>query len=148
MSETPSTPNGAVRWRPVLPTAVVVTAIVVAVGAVSGLIFLLYQETRGPGEILRQFAQAVDEGDCPGSYDLLDESVQAGITEEEWCRRLPQVDRQLDADFALERAVLLGDEAIVRVSEGDVDKWTLRRFGERSWRVVGPEEVPLAGSGA
>jgi hypothetical protein len=146
MSETSSTPDGAVRWRPVLPTAVVVTAIVVAMGAVSGLIFLLYQETRGPGEILRQFAQAVDEGDCPGSYDLLDESVQTRTTEEAWCQRLPQVDRHLDADFTLDRAVLLGDEAIVRVSDGEIEAWTLRRFGERSWRVVGPEDGSFAGA--
>jgi hypothetical protein len=146
MSETSSTPDGAVRWRPVLPTAVVVTAIVVAMGAVSGLIFLLYQETRGPGEILRQFAQAVDEGDCPGSYDLLDESVHTRTTEEAWCQRLPQVDRQLDADFTLDRAVLLGDEAIVRVSDGEIEAWTLRRFGERSWRVVGPEDGSFAGA--
>jgi hypothetical protein len=132
----------------VLPTAVVIIAIVVAVGAVTGLIFLLYQETRGPGEILRQFARAVDEGDCPASYELLDESVRARMTEEAWCGRLPQVDQQLDADFTLERAVLLpGDEAIVRVSNGQVDAWTLRRFGQRSWRVVGPEDGSFAAAG-
>jgi hypothetical protein len=125
--------------------AVVIIAIVVAVGAVTGLIFLLYQETRGPGEILRQFARTVDDGDCGASYDLLDESVQARITEEAWCGRLPQVDRLLDADFTLDRAVLLGDEAIVHLSRGEVDAWTLRRFGERSWRVVGPEGEPLTG---
>ena len=125
--------------------AVVIIAIVVAVGAVTGLIFLLYQETRGPGEILRQFARAVDDGDCGASYDLLDESVYARITEEAWCGRLPQVDRQLDADFTLDRAVLLGDEAIVHLSRGEADAWTLRRFGERSWRVVGPEGEPFAG---
>jgi hypothetical protein len=125
---------------------VVIIAIVVAVGAVTGLIFLLYQETRGPGEVLRQFARTVDEGDCAASYELLDESVRARMTEEGWCGRLPQVDRQLDADFTLERAVLLGDEAIVHLSNGDVDAWTLRRFGERSWRVVGPEDRPFAGA--
>jgi hypothetical protein len=125
----------------VLPIAVVVVAIVVAVGAVTGLIFLLYQETRGPGEILRQFAQAVDDGDCGASYDLLDESVRARIAEDAWCERLPQVDRQLDADFTLDRAVLLGDESIVHLSDGDA--WTLRRFGERSWRVVGREGAPF-----
>jgi hypothetical protein len=125
--------------------AVVIIAIVVAVGAVTGLIFLLYQETRGPGEILRQFARAVDDGDCGASYDLLDESAHARIPEEAWCERLPEVDRQLDADFTLDRAVLLGDEAIVHLSRGEVDAWTLRRFGERSWRVVGPEGEPFAG---
>jgi hypothetical protein len=138
MGETPPAANGAVRWRPVIPTVIVVIAIVVAVGAVSGFILLLYEETRGPGEILRRFAQAVDEGDCAGSYDLLDESVRAGVTEDEWCQRLPEVDREVDADFTLDRAVLRGDEAIVHVTGLATDTWTLRRFGERSWRVVGP----------
>jgi hypothetical protein len=121
----------------------VIIAILVAVGAVTGLIFLLYQETRGPGEILRQFARAVDDGDCEASYELLDESVRARIPEEAWCERLPQVDRQLDADFTLDRAVLLGDEAVVHLSRGEVDAWILRRFGERSWRVLGPEGEPF-----
>ena len=138
MSDAPSQPNGEVRWRPVLPTVLVVVAIVVAVGAVSGLIFLLYQETRGPGEILRSFARAVDAGDCAESYDLLDESVRAAISEDAWCQRLPNVDRELDADFTLDRAALSGDEAVVRIEGSATDTWTLRRFGARSWRVLGP----------
>ena len=118
----------------------VVISIVVAVGAVTGLIALLYRETRGPGEILRQFARAVDDGDCAGSYDLLDESVHATLTEDAWCDRIAQVDQQIDADFALEQAVLEGDEAIVHIRDAPTDTWTLRRFGERSWRVLGPGE--------
>ncbi len=143
MSETPSQANGAVRWRPVLPTAVVVISIVVAVGAVTGLILLLYRETRGPGEILREFARAVDEGDCAGSYDLLDESVQDAVTEDQWCRRVVDVDDQLDADFHLEQAVLQGDRAVVHIRGAREPAWILSRFGERSWRVVGPEGGPL-----
>jgi len=140
MGEGPPAPNGAVRWRPVIPTTVVVVAIVVAVGAVSGLVLLLYQETRGPGEILRQFAQAVDEVDCAGSYQLLDGSVQTSISEDDWCDRYqPDVDQRIDADFTLDRAVLRGDEAIVHISGVSATRWTLRRHGERSWRVLEPE---------
>jgi hypothetical protein len=128
------------RWRPVLPTTVVVISIVVAVGAVTGLIALLYRETRGPGEILREFARAVDEGDCAGSYGLLDESVQASLNEDAWCDRLAEVDRQIDADFTLEQAVLEGDEAVVHIRGAPTESWSLQRFGERSWRVVGHGE--------
>jgi hypothetical protein len=117
----------------------VVAAILVAVGAVTGLILLLYQETRGPGEILREFARAVDTGDCGGSYGLLDETVHARIAEDEWCDRLPVVDREIDADFDLEQAVLQGDRAVVHVSGVPTDTWTLARFGDRSWRVLGPD---------
>jgi hypothetical protein len=144
MGEGPPAPNGAVRWRPVIPTAVVVVAIVVAVGAVSGLVLLLYQETRGPGEILRQFARAVDEGDCAASYDLLDQTVHRSIAEEEWCGRLPQVNGQIDADFDIDKAVLQGDEATVRITGTVAGAWTLRRHGERSWRVLGPAEGMFA----
>jgi hypothetical protein len=119
---------------------VVVIAIVIAVGAVTGLILLLYRETRGPGEILRQFAQAVDGGDCSGSYELLDDSVKAAFNEDAWCDRLPQVDEQLDADFTVEQAVLEGDVAVVHIEDAPTESWTLQRFGQRSWRVVGPGE--------
>lgn len=143
MAQTPPA-NGAVRWRPVLPIPVVVVSILVAVGAVTGLILLLYQETRGPGEVLRQFARAVDERDCGDSYGLLDDSVHASITEDEWCRRLPAVDERIDADFDLDQAVLEGDRAIVHIEDEASSVWVLNRFGERSWRVVGPEGAPLA----
>jgi hypothetical protein len=113
---------------------------------VSGLIYLLYQETRGPGEILRRFAQTVDDGDCAGSYDLLDASVRAELDDERWCQEiLPLVDRQIDADFDLEEAVLRGDQAEVQVSGAVVTVWRLRRFGERSWRVlISPTGLPVA----
>ena len=104
------------------------------------MIALLYRETRGPGEILRDFARAVDEEDCAGSYGLLDESVQAALSEDAWCDRLAEVDRQIDADFTLEQAVLEGDEAVVHIRGASIESWTLRRFGERSWRVLGPGE--------
>jgi hypothetical protein len=117
-----------------------VASVILALLAVSGLLLLLYRETRGPGEILRQFAEAVDDGDCQGSYELLDGRAQAAVDETRWCDEvLPTVDEQLDADFDLEQAVLQGDQAEVHVSGVPVTVWRLQRFGERSWRVIGPE---------
>jgi hypothetical protein len=135
----PPDENGFPRERPLLPTGLVAAAVIVALLAVSGLIFLLYRETRGPGEILRRFARAVDEGDCEGSYDLLDGTVRAVVEASAWCRDLPSVDDKIDADFDLQQAVLRGDEAEVHVSGVPATEWRLRRFGERTWRVVGPE---------
>jgi hypothetical protein len=131
--------NGYRRGRPGLPTGIVIAAVVIALVAVSLLLLLLYRETRGPGEILREFARAVDDGDCTGSYELLDAGVQAEIGEDVWCSGLAAVDGSIDADFALERAVLEGDQAEVHVSGVPVEAWRLRRYGERSWRVLGPE---------
>jgi hypothetical protein len=136
---TPPEQDGYQRGRPRLPTGLVVAAVVIALLAVSGLLLLLYRETRGPGEILRQFAQAVDDGDCEGSYELLDGMARVGLDDTRWCQEvLPSVDEQIDADFDLEQAVLQGDQAQVRVSGVPVTVWRLRRFGERSWRVLGP----------
>lgn len=131
--------NGDQRGRARLPTGVVVASVIIALLAVSGLLLLLYQETRGPGEILRQFAEAVDDGDCDGSYELLDGRARAGLDEVRWCQEvLPTVDEQIDADFDLEQAVLQGDEAEVHIAGVPATVWRLRRFGERSWRVLGP----------
>jgi hypothetical protein len=112
--------------------------VVLAVVIVSGLIFLLYEETRGPGQILREFAREVDGGDCAASYELLDGTVHDSMDEEAWCQRLPEVDQMIDATFTLEQAVLQQDTAIVMISGSAEDTWELRRFGERSWRVLGP----------
>jgi hypothetical protein len=132
--------NGYRRGRPGLPTGVVVASVIIALLAVSGLILLLYEETRGPGEILRQFAEAVDDGDCEASYNLLHDLVRVGMDETTWCDQiLPQADQMIDADFTLERAVLLGDRARVEISGVPETIWILGRHGERSWRVVGPE---------
>lgn len=132
--------DGSDRSGPRLPTGVVIGAVVVALVAVSGLILALYRETRGPGEILRRFAEAVDAGDCEGSYELLHGTVQATVDEAAWCERtMPQADGMIDADFTLELAILEGDRARVEVSGVPETEWTLGRHGQRSWRVIGPE---------
>jgi hypothetical protein len=135
-----SEPNGSRRPGPRLPTGIVIGAVVVALVAVSGLILALYRETRGPGEILRRFAEAVDAGDCEAGYDLLHGTVRASVDEAEWCDgRMIDADAMIDADFTLERAVLEGDRARVEVSGVPETVWILGRHGERSWRVIGPE---------
>jgi hypothetical protein len=130
--------NGYPRGRPGLPTGVTIAAVVIALVAVSLLLLLLYRETRGPGEILREFARAVDDGDCTRSFELLDAGVQAETGEEAWCTMLPNVDDSIDADFSLERAVLEEDRARVEIFGAGAAEWILGRYGERSWRVIGP----------
>lgn len=131
--------NGSDSVRPRVPMWIATVSVIVALASASALVYLLYKETRGPGEILREFARRVDRHDCEGSYDLLDESVRADITEEPWCTDLlPLVDEGIDSDFDLEQAVLEGDTARLEISGVPITDWELARFGERSWRVVGP----------
>lgn len=139
MTEPQPAENGHRRVRPRLPLWIALTSIVVAIASVSVLVLVLYEETKGPGEILREFAKRVDRGDCAGSYELLDEGVRSAFTEELWCTQtLPLLDEGLDADFTLEQAVLEADTAEVEISGVELTTWTLSRFGERSWRVLGP----------
>jgi hypothetical protein len=138
--------NGYRRARPGIPTGVVVAAVIIALVAVSLLLAILYRETKGPGEILREFARKLDEGDCRASFDLLHPSITSatagarpGLTATDWCDQLAApTDGQLDADFELERAVLTGDRATVHISGSAERMWLLARYGERSWRVLGP----------
>jgi hypothetical protein len=137
MTEPESSENGYQRARPRLPLWITIVSIVIAIGSVSVLVLVLYEETKGPAEILREFARRVDRQDCTGSYELLNEDVRSRLTESAWCDQLPAIDESIDADFELEQAVLEGDSATVIISGGTAGRWFLTRLGERSWRVAG-----------
>ena len=138
--------DGQRRWRPTVPTVIVVASVLVALVAVSSLIVLLFRSTTGPGEVLRRFAREVADGDCPGSYALLDRSVRDDLTEEEWCAAVPSLTAELSPDFEIKRVVLAGDVARIEVADGGSASatWLLAR-GDRTWWVLGsgaPLEFP------
>jgi len=129
------------RIAPRLPIGIAIGSIVIAIASMTFLILLLYQETRGPVEILREFARRVDRGDCAGSYDLLASGPRNQLDGDRWCAEVvPALDEGLDADFDFERAVLEGEIYEVEISRVEITSWQLVRHGERSWRVLGPEE--------
>ena len=73
MDPSPAQEGGDGAWRyqrPRLPWIVTATSLVVAVGAVSLLIYVLYRGTTGPGEVARDFLEAVRSGDCEAAADL------------------------------------------------------------------------------
>jgi hypothetical protein len=77
-SPTPEGGDGAWRYqRPRLPWIITAASLVVAVGAVSLLIFVLYRQTTGPGEVARDFLEAVRSGDCEATADLSIEAFRA-----------------------------------------------------------------------
>lgn len=137
MAEPPTRPNGAAAWRPSLPTALVIASMVVAVLAVSGLLFLLYTRTTGPGQVLREFIEQVEAGDCQGTFGMLDPSLR--IDPGTWCEDLGDLAAQVDSRFAVQQVVLEEDIALVGVRNPDGTEavWRLRR-DDRSWRVLGP----------
>lgn len=137
MTEERPQPNGSPGWRPGLPGGVLVAAILVALLAVSGLIYLLYNRTVGPAEVLREFAENLDAGDCVAAYDLLDERSRGAVSEEEFCAAdVPRLDEELDADFTLDRVVYHRQTQTADVTVvGREDPWRLKRDGN-SWRVV------------
>jgi hypothetical protein len=128
--------NGTRRWRPTVPVFTVVLSVVVALVAVSALLLILFQETIGPGEVLRDFSERLADGDCPGSYELLDEPVRGRVTEEEWCAEVPRLSGELPPSFEIDRVTLEGQDARVEVSGPGTTEgtWLLGRDG-RSWVV-------------
>lgn len=120
-----------------MPIITVVVAIAVALIAVSALILVLFQETIGPGEVLRDFAERLDQHDCEGSYALLDQPVQGRVTEDEWCAEVPRLADELAPSFEIEEVTLeMGVAKVVVAGEGTTEgTWSLSREG-RSWRIA------------
>lgn len=142
----PAPENGSPRWRPVVPTTLIVVAVVIALVAVSGLIYVLFQETVGPGQVLRDFATKVEVQDCPGSFELLDPELADRIGQDPWCNGLRALSTHITPGFDIDRVVLEGELARIEVSGEDVTpaSWFLSRDG-RSWLVrgvVGDVELP------
>lgn len=130
--------NGERGWRPVVPTTVVVMAVLIALVAVSGLIYLLFQETVGPGQVLRDFSRRVEVQDCPGSFELLDPEIAGMIGQDLWCDGLQELSQDINPGFSIERVVLEGELARIDIDGEGVTpaSWFLSRDG-RSWLVRG-----------
>lgn len=128
------------RQRPAIPTLLLIAAIVVAVGAVSALIWVLFTETEGPAPVLRTFAERVRDDDCPGSHDLLEVGIRQQIPEEAWCPALPRVREILDPGFEVEQMLLREGVAELTISSrlsSEDQVWRLRKVDD-TWRVLGP----------
>jgi hypothetical protein len=83
--------NGAYRWpRHGVPLVAVIISLVVAVGAVSVLIVVLFKTTTGPGQALRQYYRAVSAGDCDGAYRRLSEPLRSQYPQDPFCEALAE----------------------------------------------------------
>ena len=75
---------------PAVPLFLVVISLVVAVGAVSILILVLFRSTTGPGQTLREYYKAVSAGDCDAAYGLLSSPLRDGTDREDFCETVEQ----------------------------------------------------------
>jgi hypothetical protein len=128
------------RPGPIVPPVLLFGAIVVTTVLISGLLLVLFRKTEGPAPVLRDFAERVREGDCAGSYELLDSSVRDSVTEETWCGEIASVGGLLHPQFRVKEMQLLDRVAEITLEDGaPAPVWRLRKAG-RSWRVLGPTE--------
>lgn len=138
----PAPPN-----RPALPWILFAVSTAVAVLATTGFVYLLNKRAVGPAEVLRDFYQAMHNGDCEATYALLDRTLTQTIERPEWCDALDEVDYPVG--FTVESQILEEDivTMLVREDGGASVTWVLARHA-RTWRIVSfPDErfPPVAG---
>ena len=136
------------KGSPGIPMWIAVASWVIATGAITVLIAVLFQRTTGPGEVLHDYYRAVSAQDCTGAYDLLGDQARAETSRETFCEFISDEGR-LPADFAIQTSVLNGpseDLANVTVVEqgsgaspGTVT-WALAR-SEDGWALTSPTPV-------
>ena len=133
--------NGEAEWpKPAIPNWVVFVAVAVAVLAVSALIWVLFQETTGPGEIVHRYYGAAASGDCETAYSLLSPTLQQDVGHDPFCSGT--LDASLPADPKIASVTLTGPEASARAAAVTVDQgdgpsmvWSLERLGD-TWVIT------------
>ena len=138
-------PDGSLPRRPVVPLAVVVVSVLVAVGAVSVLIFVLVKSTTGPGQTLRRYYAAVASDDCGAAYGDLSTDLQHAITSDRFCSAVKGVQGKVPTAITIEAVTGCGEPpaqfAKVSVTEHGPDasaqpvRWHMIREGD-DWKVA------------
>jgi hypothetical protein len=144
MADERSSGNGSIRWpQPGVPLIVVLVSVVVAVGAVSALLWVLFAETTGPGEVLRDYYEVVNAGDCDGSVGFLSNELRASIDGDGYCEWVErEAAGRFSPEFRIDSVLLRGEPetvAVVAIRYPGSDQslaiaWTLERIGD-TWRV-------------
>ena len=140
-------PNGfSRRIRPPVPVIVVLVSIVVAVGAVSALIFALFKSTTGPGQTLRSYYEAVAADDCGTAYGYLSDTLRDRVGADEFCRSVLDAHRSglIPANVAIKSVTGFGeppaqyaDVVVQEIGPAAIRSpvhWKMVREGD-SWRV-------------
>jgi hypothetical protein len=144
------------RRRLTFPWALVAISFLVSVVAVSGLVYVLFKRSVGPGEALHAFYTMLSAGDCEGSYRYLSEGIRGEMGQQEWCSYVEAQEGGYPRQFAIVRyqyEASTQTTSMVVLEEGTGARpgsltWWLTRNGN-TWRVSGfpTERTPAAVSG-
>lgn len=138
MTEQASTPRGT-RLNGI-PGWVAGGAIVVAVLAVTALVWVLFQNTVGPGEVVRGLYDAAAEGDCDTSWDTLSPSLRESMDRDAFCASVTQISAPQES-VRVDKVTLLGEEGEATRAEVTIDEagtlvvWEVERDAD-DWYVV------------
>jgi hypothetical protein len=143
MDDEAGTSSGEAQWpKPAIPNSVVIISVAIAVLAVSALIWVLFQKTTGPGEIVHDYYEAVAAGDCDGAFSLLSPVLQQDQDRESFCSG-SGTSSTVPADPRVESVTLVGPEGSAKAAAVTVDEsgsggptvWNLARQGD-TWVIT------------
>ncbi|HEX9376725.1 MAG TPA: hypothetical protein VGB19_10875 [Actinomycetota bacterium] len=133
------------RPRASIPITAMAISLAVAVAAVSVLIFVLFKKTTGPGQVVRDYYEAVSDRDCDGAYHLLSRPVRSELTHDRFCRAVRGL-KDLPTGVQIETVTGCGEPParFARVEVRELGsgaalanvRWQMVREGG-SWRVAG-----------
>lgn len=146
--------NGSAEWpKPAIPNWVVVVSMAVAVLAVSVLLWVLFQKTTGPGEIVHRYYKAAAGGDCDGAYALLSPALQQAQERDSFCSGL-DASQGVPSDPKIGSVTLVGPEGMAKEAAVSVDAcvggppivWQLEREGD-TWLITSLPDTGIAACG-
>lgn len=149
MSE-PGEPQPSSRTRTIPPWASALS-IVVAVLAMTALVWVLFKGTAGPGESVRGFYDAVGSGDCDAAWEALAPSARGDADQASFCAKASDAAATVPGGVHVQQVTLLGEEgeasrARVTMEEGDVSAvWSVERNGDRWYVTALPSEGIFSG---
>ena len=138
--------EGATARPPRIPTHapmwITVVAIIIATLFASALVYVLLNETSGPGEALKAFYVAMDDGDCADAFELT-----TGADETKVCSTADEVAGAITSEPRIASITLAGqdgDTATVTATEvpgGHPVAWEIQLV-DATWLI---SRCPLTG---
>jgi hypothetical protein len=129
---------------------VVIVSILVAVGAVSVLIYVLFKSTTGPGQTLRRYYDAVSADDCGSAYVDLSDPLQHAILKDRFCTAVDGVKGNVPTSITIDTVTGCGEPpaqfAKVTITEHGPSAsaqpvvWHMIRQGD-DWRIASFPEL-------
>lgn len=117
------------------PMWITILAIVIATGCASALVYVLLNETTGPGEVLHAFYGAMDKGDCVEAGSFTNHLDQTGL-----CDAATAAKGNVPTDPSIDSVTLDGERGtsariqVTEVAAGEPATWEMVLV-EGEWRI-------------